>query len=117
MGSEQRRFDRVAALFEVECRRAGSLSETWRRVTVVNFSAGGLGFCSGELFESGESLEVQIRFPSFRAPLLMRARVVRGELLAPGTCRCAVEFVEMTVDQQAQLDDLVQFLRTRPASS
>ena len=117
MGSEQRRFDRVTASFEVECRRAGSLSETWRRMTVDNLSAGGLTFCSEELFESGEPLEMQVRLPSLRAPLLIRARVVRTESLAPGRCRCAVEFVELTVDQQTQIDELVQFLRTRPSSS
>ena len=47
----------------------------------------------------------------------IRARVVRSDPLSPGTCRCAVEFVEVTPDQQAEIDGLVQFLRTRPPSS
>jgi c-di-GMP-binding flagellar brake protein YcgR len=117
MGIEQRRFDRVTASFEVECRRAGALSETWRRVVVIDFSAGGLRFHSEELFEPGEPLELQIRLPSIRMPLLLRAQVVRSESLVPGMCRCAVEFTEVTPDQQAEIDGLVQFLRTPPASS
>ena len=117
MGIDRRRFDRVTASFEVECRRAGALSETWRRVVVVDFSAGGLRFHSEEPFDPGEPLEVQIRLPNIRWPLLLRARVVRSDPLSPGTCRCAVEFVEVTPDQQAEIDGLVQFLRTRPPSS
>ena len=107
----------MAASFEVECRRAGALSEAWQRVAVVDFSAGGLRFHSDEPFDPGEPLEVQVRLPNIRWPLLLRALVVRSEPLAPGACRCAVEFVEVTPDQQAEIDGLVQFLRTRPSSS
>ena len=78
MGSEQRRFDRVKASFEVAGRRAGALSETWRPATSV--------------------------------------QMVRSELLAPGQYGCAAEFVEVTPDQQAAIDELVQFLRKPPVS-
>ena len=117
MGIEQRRFDRVTDSFQIECRRAGSLSETWRRVALIDLSAGGLGFSAEELFEPGEPLEVQIRLPNMSTPLLLRVQVVRSESLAPGACRCAVEFIEVTPDQQAKIDALVQFLRPPPAPS
>lgn len=117
MGIEQRSFERASASFEIMCRRAGTLSESWRRVAVTDFSAGGLGFDAEELFEEGEPLDIQIRLPSGRAPLLLRARVVRCRPLPSKVCRCAVEFIEMTSDQQAEIDGLVQFLRPRPESS
>lgn len=113
----QRRFDRIRDSFEVACRRYGALSETWRPVTLIDLSAGGLAFESEELFETGEPVEIRIRLPSARAPLQMRAQVVRGDPEGPGRCRCAVEFVEIAPDQQAEIDGLVQFLRTPPASS
>lgn len=116
MGSEQRSFERASASFEISCRRAGAFSEIWRQVTVTDFSAGGLGFEVEELFEEGEPLDIQIRLPSARDTLLLRARVVRCQSLPSKMCRCAVEFVEMTPDQQAEIDTLVQFLRPRPES-
>ena len=117
MGIEQRFFERASASFEIMCRRAGSLWYIWRGVAVTDFSAGGRGFDAEELFEEGEPLDIQIRLPSARASLLLRARVVRCRPLPSKACRCAVEFIEMTSDQQAEIDGLVQFLRTPPASS
>ena len=116
MGSEQRRFDRVKASFKVAGRRAGALSETWRRVAAIDFSAGGLSFESEELFEAGEPMEFEIALPSLRMPLHLRAQMVRSEVLAPGRYGCAAEFVDVTPDQQAAIDELVQFLRKPPVS-
>ena len=115
MGSEQRRFDRVMVPFEVTCRRAGALTETWRRMSIIDLSAGGLAIHSEELFEERESIEVQIRLPGARSTLLLRALVVRSDMMASGLYRCALEFAELTPDQQAGIDELVQFLRPPPS--
>ena len=115
MRSERRRFDRVKASFEITYRVAGTLTETWRAVTIIDLSAGGLSFDSQELFEEREPIEVQIRLPGARSTLLLRALVVRSDMMASGLYRCALEFAELTPDQQAGIDELVQFLRPPPS--
>ena len=115
---DQRRFDRVPARFdlECECRSDKAPANAWRSVAVADLSAGGLRFHSRERFELGELLDVQIRLPNLARPLVLRARAVRRGPPGPGGQECAVEYVDVTPDQQAEIDELVQFLRTRPPS-
>ncbi len=113
MGEEQRRFQRIPEAFEVKCRHLGAFSETWRHVVTVDLSAGGLGFQSAELYDLSDSLEIQIRLPSFRMPLELRARLVRCTPMLSGVSECAVEFIDVTPDQQAEIDELVRFLNKR----
>ncbi len=111
--SEQRRFDRVPEVFDVRCRAYGALSEGWRLVYTMDVSAGGIGFQTADLFYEDQMLEIQITLPSFRAPLSLRGVVVRCRSVA-GAYDCAAEFVNVSPDQQAAIDMLVQFLRRRP---
>ena len=111
--AEQRRFDRVPEVFNVRCRDYGALSEGWRLVYTMDVSAGGIGFQTADLFYEGQMLEIQITLPSFRAPLSLRGVVVRCRPVA-GAYDCATEFVNVSPDQQAAIDTLVQFLRRRP---
>ena len=113
MGQEQRRFERIPVSFNVQCRRSGALAESWQQVATIDFSAGGLGFQSDEPFEVGETLDVRIHLESFPEPLAIRGCIVRTYPLPVGARGCALEFLEMTPDQQARLDELVQFLRKR----
>ena len=110
---EQRRFDRIPESFDVRCRHYGALSEAWRRVFTIDVSAGGIAFQTDELVQEGQGFEIQISLPSFRAPLYIRGEVVRCRPVA-GAMECAVEFVNVSPDQQAAIDQLVQFLRRRP---
>jgi c-di-GMP-binding flagellar brake protein YcgR len=116
MGEEQRRFERIRAAFQVECQRYGALAETWRRVVAIDLSAGGLAFHSDEPFEAGETLEVRIALPGARAPLVLRGLVVRSDEVKPGVIRCALEFSDVAPDNQAEIDELVRFLKSRPES-
>ncbi len=116
MGEEQRRFERIRAPFQMECQRYGALAETWRQVVAIDLSAGGLAFHSDELFEPGETLEVRINVPGGRAPMVLRGTVVRGDPVSPGVIRCAIEFTNVSPDAQAEIDELVRFLKTRPTS-
>ena len=113
MGSERRRFQRIPESFHMQCRRVGSLAETWRRVATLDLSAGGVGFECEELYELSDTLEIQIDLPSFRAPLLLRGRVVRSRPRPGGTAECAVEFLDVTPGQQGAIDELIQFLSKR----
>ena len=113
MGKEQRRFQRISESFEVRCRHLGALSEPWHIVVTVDVGAGGLSFQSEELYELSDMLEIQIRLPSVQAPLVLHGRVVRSGALPSGVTECAIEFVDVTPDQQVEIDELVQFLSKR----
>ena len=113
MGMEQRRFQRIPESFRLQCRRAGSLAETWRHVTTLDLSAGGASFESEELYDPSDTLDIRIDLPNFRVPLLLRGRVIRSRPRPGGAMECGVEFVDMTPEQQGAIDELVQFLSKR----
>jgi Tfp pilus assembly protein PilZ len=117
MGSEQRQFDRANSSFAVQCRRVAVPAELWQEALVVNFSAGGVGLQTGSAFGMGEQLEVEIRLPSAPAPLVVQGRVVRAEPPGAATFHYGLEFTDVTPDQRAEIDALVQFLRKGPARS
>jgi hypothetical protein len=117
MGEEQRRFARVPESFEVVCRHYGALAEGWRSVVTLDISAGGLSFQALEAYEEAEMLEVQIRIPSFRTPLVLHGEVVRSRPAPGGVWECAVQFRDVEPDQQLHIDELVQFLKRPPSNS
>ena len=117
MGEEMRRFDRIREAFRVECRRYGALAETWRPVIAVDLSASGFAFITDEWFQDGEPVSIQFRLPGQSAPLQLRATIIRSIQEGPGAIQCAAEFSSITPDQQAEIDTLVQFLKSRPDSS
>ena len=113
MGQEQRQFDRVPQAFMVRCRPLGSLAAIWQTMLTLDVSAGGI-FLKGEMMaDAGEMLEIELPIPGNQAQML-RGRVVRAKELGPGTFEYAVEFVEVSPDQQADIDELVQFLKQGP---
>ena len=113
MGSEQRWFQRIPESFHMQCRRVGSLAKAWRRVMTLNLSAGGVGFECEELYEPSDTLEIQIDLPNFRAPLLLRGRVVRSRPRPGGAMECVVEFMDVSPAQQGAMDEQVRFLSKR----
>ena len=119
MGEEQRRFDRVPEMFSARCRPAGSLEEPWRSVATVDLSAGGISLQSESLFDIGDELEIELQLPGVLEELVLRGRVVRSKPGTSGVVDVAVEFMDVMPDQQAHIDQLVQFLKKgqRPGSS
>ena len=113
MGEDQRRFDRIPEAFTFRCRHFGSLSETWRPVVMIDMSAGGVSFRGEELYQDGQRLDLELILPRYPRPFRLQARVLRCHPL-PDAVESAVEFLDVTLDQQAEIDELVQFLRRRP---
>ncbi len=111
MGQDQRRFARVPESFSIQCRRRGAFSEGWRNVRTTDLSAGGIGFEGTELYEEQETQDIRITLPSFRVPLVLLGNVVRSRSQPGGMVDCAVEFIDVTPDQQCEIDELVAFLR------
>lgn len=111
MGKEQRRFDRILETFSLRCRPAGSLQEPWRAVVTLDLSSGGLSFQSEQLFDAEDRVDIEMRLPGILEGLILLGRVVRSRPLIPGTVEVAVEFLDVTPDEQARIDELVQFLK------
>jgi hypothetical protein len=114
MGFENRRFDRASTPFELECRSAGGQAALWERAMTRDFGAGGVAFQSDAQFARDELLEVRFSLPNTGAPLVVRGRVVRVDARDAGGREYGVAFEDPTPDQQAQIDELVQFLRKKP---
>jgi hypothetical protein len=117
MGLENRRFDRASAPFEMECRMADMPGALWERALVRDVSAGGVAFTCDGRFGRDERLEVRINIPHTGEFLVVRGQIVRVDSPATGTSEYGVAFEDPTPDQQAKLDDLVQFLRKKPGTA
>ena len=111
MGSDQRRFDRIPQPFETKCRRIHELLKPWIAALTRDLSAAGMCVQSNERFEIGALLDIQIELPNVPGVLHLQGRVVwqRGWSVV----EYGVEFLEITPDQQAQIDEIVQFLKKR----
>jgi len=111
MTRERRQFFRVSIPFDAKYRFFGELTQGWRTVRTLNLSAGGMRFKSSDLLEVGGFVEVQIQLPSEREPLMLRGRLAWSQAQASGVTENGLEFIEVTPQQQAKIDELVDFLK------
>jgi c-di-GMP-binding flagellar brake protein YcgR len=121
-GEDKRRFERATMSIEAHCRPYGALSEVWRSILCLDISAGGMSFQTDGTFflEDGADIEISRGRPGSRAPIFLRARVMRATQTPAGLVDYGVEFFNVVPDQQADLDELVHFLKRQrkpPASS
>lgn len=113
MPPERRRFPRIPEPFEVQYRVFGDLAASWNTVMTVNLSAGGVRFRSPETLEPGNALELKVQLAGFNQMLTLRGSVIWGRLQSPGVMEYGVQFVDVAMPQQIQIDRLVHFLRQR----
>lgn len=111
MADERRDFSRVPVPFDVCYRIYGELGETWREISTVNISAGGMRLRSEEPLEVGTQLEIQITLSSAAIPLAVQGSVAWSRSMGAGANEIGVQFTDLTPQQQEQVDSLVQFLR------
>lgn len=109
---ERRRFNRVQEPLELLYRPSGELAASWHKAILVNISAGGLRFRSDEAVESGTLLELQIQLPGSRQPATIRGLVIWTQMPAAGVTESGVEFSDTDPEKLAEIDDVVEFLRT-----
>lgn len=112
-GKERRQFPRVEQAFGAQVRTYGDLGATWSAVTAVNLSASGIRFRCEETIKPGTMLELQFQLPGISQPLSLRGVVVWSTLQASGVIETGVEFLDLHLPQQHQMDQLVRFLRKR----
>lgn len=111
MAREQRQFHRVPHEVEVHYRLMNELTASWRTVTLINLSAGGLRFRDDEALETGVPLELRLQLPGVNEPLNLKGRVIWSQLQASGVIEVGVGFLEVVAAHQMQIDNVVQFLR------
>lgn len=112
MGSERRRFPRAPQPLEVRY-RVGEVESGWHVTTALNVSAGGVRFRSELVIEQGTKLEVRLVMPGLEEPLELLGLVVWSRLQTPEVQELGVEFLNVTPEQQVQIDQVVSFLSRR----
>ncbi|MFH1552952.1 MAG: PilZ domain-containing protein [Candidatus Omnitrophota bacterium] len=69
--SERRRYMRFNIFLEAVCRTGDVL----KRLTVNNFSKEGIGILSGESFDEGENVEIEVLVPGDNVPVLLKGEI------------------------------------------
>ena len=113
MERDRRRFPRVQEPLEAQYRVDGDFASSWRGMSVLNISAGGIRFRTTEPITQGALLQFKIKLPGVPQPLELRGAAVWSAMQAPDVTETGVEFLDLTMKQQAQIDQMVSFLRTR----
>ena len=110
MRKERRRFLRASESLNAQYHLIGELSTSWMPVTTINISAVGARIRHAESLEVASLLELQIQLPGARKPLVVRGCVIWSRMQASGVTESGVDFLEMSEEQQWQVDELVRFL-------
>ncbi|MBI4341606.1 MAG: PilZ domain-containing protein [Candidatus Omnitrophica bacterium] len=108
---ERRDFHRITQAIEGRYRASGHFGALGASMTLVNLSAGGLRFRSEEQLEKDALLEVEVKIPGFREPLIIKGRVAWSTLQASGVVETGVEFLNVSPDLRCQIDSVIQFFR------
>jgi hypothetical protein len=109
MSREQRKFGRLHQPFEVRYRLA-EVGTIWETATTVNLSAGGMRIRVSNPIESDTTLELQLQVPGSPHPMFLKGVVVWTQWQAAEALELGVEFRNLTLNQQLQLDQMVHFL-------
>lgn len=109
---DRRAFHRVPEIIEGRYRVSGHFSALGLAMNILNFSAGGLRFRADELLEDNTVLEIEAKFPGFRDVLIVKGQVIWSFLRAPGVAEMGVAFIDVSPEQQYQLDTIVEFFRS-----
>lgn len=111
MGAERRQFNRAPEELQARCRHCGAMESTWRPITTLDLSAGGMRFQSEDAFEPGGLLEIELPMPHGAKRFVLRSRLLWTKARSPSEAEHGVEFVDVRETEQLQLDALVDFLR------
>jgi hypothetical protein len=84
--------------------------ELWRTGTIVDLSAGGFRLTTTQALDEGVKLEFEIRLPGRAGPYVLYGQIVWTKDIAVDLKEYGVELVDITPDNKAELDELVQFL-------
>lgn len=120
MNPERRRDPRVEHCHAIRYRPSGATGkpfEAWLDGVMTDLSAGGLRLTGTYPFETGDRVEVELLLPIRPDPFLFVGEVRWHKPVAADLSEYGMVFVEVSPEQQFELDGLVQFLRQRPTKS
>ncbi len=113
-GPERRKDPRANVWLPVRYRLLPESRVLWDNGTVTDFSAGGLRLLCDRRIEPESQVEFELN-PTKRE----RAYVLRGTVMwvkpSAAGCECGVMFIDVSPDQQFELDEIVQFLLRKQA--
>lgn len=115
MSSERRKHARVQESFPAKCRRAGA-QEQWQDIKVVNLSADGLRCLSTLPYEPQMDLDFQMILPLTEELLEIAGTVAWMRAPAAGLAELGVRLRPVSEAQEAQIDQIVDFMRRGPRS-
>jgi hypothetical protein len=111
MASDKRHFRRAGVSIPITFRPADL--RHWLPGSLIDLSAGGLRFATPEVFQPDQELEFELTLPIRQQPFQMAGRVM-WERTIPGGMEYGVAFSNVSIDQQAQMDQLVMFFSESP---
>ncbi len=114
MTRERRHFPRIPQAFDARSRPSGEFGSGWETITVVNLGAGGIRFRSQDArLALGSLLDISLSIPGLQEALVLEGRVAWSDMQASGVTEHGVEFIRLSPKHQAQIDQLVGFLKGR----
>ena len=113
MSADKRQFPRAGIAIPIRYRLAHT-NQVWRPAKLIDIGAGGVRFVTPEFCQTGTDLEFEVLLPIRREPYVL-AGVVLWERVVDGGAEYGVAFAKVTVDQQAEIEQLVVFLNEKPS--
>ena len=107
---ERRRSKRVEEQLTIRCRASGDLGATGRSAVILNFSAAGARLRSAEPLEAGAQVRLTVQLPGRKEPFELTGLVAWSTVQAPEVAEHGIEFMDLTPNQQASIEQLVMFL-------
>ena len=107
MQEERRQRLRIRQSFHATYRRIEGPAQSWCSTGPVNLSLSGARFRGSQQLDPGCLIELAILPPKAVHPFTLRARVVWDKAYPSGVLEYGIAFVDVTPDQERQLEKLI----------
>ena len=111
---DRRGFPRAKVPTAVEYRVTGELGSEWLLGVLVDLNARGLQFTGERRFETGTRLDVQLPLENRSEPYGFSGEIVWTREERSGLTEYGMQFIDVTPDQQFEIDELARFLMQPP---
>ena len=109
-GNDRREFHRAKVPTSIEYRIVEEQGVGFHQGILTDLNAGGLQFAGELSVELRTRLELRLQLPSRTKPYQFQGEVVWARPAHSSLTEYGVQFVDVTPDQQFEIDDLVRFL-------
>ena len=113
-GYERREFPRAKVPTSIEYRITEEQGADLHPGVLTDLNASGLQFTGERPIESGTRLDLHVQLPSRTQPYQFQGEIVWVRETRSGLTEYGVQFVDVTPDQQFEIDALVRFLMQPP---